>query len=252
MRKTINLTGRRNIPTNAVGVQLIGAQPQRVRFEIAQAFHFNRFPRRAKIKLKFRENKGIETVDFGPYRCLDQATERVLTKQFSRPSCQFFVIEVGRNKRGLILGSSRKWTLSAAEPDGAGSDPRGILQFAVGNSECVWELDFPEQGFPIIYLDSSIPDAKGWAKNDPIFRGLVLPEVVRRIFGRICDTEDPTEVSWMRKWIDWAHGVYDGEFPSEHSSSVDKEQWIGHVVTGFAHKNGLLAATASQLETGRS
>ena len=238
MRKAIRLTGRRNVPVKSVEVKLIDDRPQKVRFSIRQRHNFNGFPGNSTIKLRLFENKGSETLVLGELASLGEPIEQSLENSFSRPSCQLRVVQTQDPKRGLVLGSTPVWTIDSNQDGSETADNTGILKFAVKNIDPrTWTLEFPESDYPTIYLDEAIPNAKGWARNNPVFIGFVLPAVIREIFEQILQSEEYTEVKWMADWLEWSRTVGADDSPSFDARPQEKKQWIDRVIDGFSVKN---------------
>ena len=237
MRTAIRLTGRRNIPAKSVEVQLIDTRPQTVRFAIRNRHNFNGFPGNSKLKLRLFENKRLETVALGDLSAEDGPIERPLRGRFSRPACQLRVVRSQDPEIGMVLGSTPSWTIDASDDGSEDRENIGILKFAVRKMDStIWALEFPENDYPTIYLDDGIPNAKGWARNDPVFIGFVLPSVIREIFDRILQSDEYNEIKWMRDWLEWAGSVGAGPSPTDDASPDDRRLWIGEIVDGFSVK----------------
>ena len=249
MRSTIRLTGRRIVPAGSVDVKLVDDQPQRITFAFRHEHHLNRFPRDSAIKLRLFENKASETIFLGTRADIDQSIERSLKNRFSRPACQLRIVKSSHPKKGLLLGSTPKWTIDSDQDGSDDQENRGILKFAVGDigPKC-WTLEFPESDYPTVYLNKAIPYPKRWARNDPVFIGLVLPAVIRQVFDYILGTDEYGEIGWMRNWIEWAkdHGAKDP--PVIEAAPEDKEQWIDEVIYGFSLKNKVLQRLVTTLD----
>ena len=249
MRSTVRLTGRRTVPVNSVEVKLIDDRPQRIRFARLHQHHFNKFPRDSVLKLRLFENKASETVLLGSRADLDQVMERPLTNRFSRPSCQLRIVQQSHPKRGLLLGSTPKWTIDSSKDGSNDTENRGILKLAVDDiSPKCWSLEFPESDYPTVYLNSAIPNPKRWARTDPVFVGFVLPIVIRQIFDHIFQTEEYGEIGWMRHWVEWARDNSANDPPLYGATSQDKELWIDRVIDSFSLKNKILGRFVDTLE----
>ena len=228
----------------SVVLKLIEDSPQRVAFSVRNSFHFNGFPRNSALKLKLYENKGIETLLLGQKRDLCDssgrtiAIERTLENEFSRPACQIRIIQTVGPMKGLVLGATPVWTMRSTSISDGDVQSTGILKFAVDNLDPhTWTLRFPETDYPTVYLDRCIPNAKAWVRNDPVFISFVLPAIIRQIFERILESQEYSEVRWMRDWVEWAKTVgVEDDLPT-HLDTESREKWIEDIVSGFAVKN---------------
>ncbi|MXY67111.1 MAG: hypothetical protein F4Y47_00935 [Acidobacteriia bacterium] len=238
MRTAVRLTGRKNIPVRSVDVRLIEGQPQKVMFSIRQSFNFNGIHRSSTLKLRFFENKGFESVNLGILDDLlaSNGVERALDSRFSRPSCQLRVVQSEGSEKGLLLGSTPNWTLDSDSKDHSQSQNTGILYFAVGHEDPLsWRLELRENDYPTIYVDESIPNAKAWAKGDPVFTSLVLPVVIRNILEAILQSTDPPE--WMVDWRNWVHQIGIHDDPPVNEDREERIRWIEKVVVRFAQNH---------------
>ena len=250
MRTAVRLTGRRKIPVRSVDVRLIDGRPQKVIFSIRHSFDFNKFPRSSTVKIRFFENKGIESVNVGTLSSLtaSDGVERSLDNRFSHPSCQLRVIQSQGPKKGLLLGSTPNWTLESDADANSQSQNTGILYFAVGSVDPQsWSLELRENDYPTIYVDGSVPNAKAWAKGDPVFTSLVLPVVIRDIFEEILQTSEPAE--WMLDWQNWARQIGIHDDPPSGGDRQERRQWIEKLVDRFAHKHKIHKGLISSLQT---
>ena len=249
MRTAVRLTGRRIIPVRSVDVRLIDGQPQKVMFSIRQAFDFNRLPRSSTVKIRFFENKGIESINLGALSSLtaSDGMEKSLKYRFSRPSCQLRVIQSHGPQEGLLLGSTPNWTLESDAEANSQSQNTGILYFAVGSVDPQsWTLELRENDYPTIYVDRSVPNAKAWAKGDPVFTSLVFPVVIRDIFEEILQASDPAE--WMLDWLNWARQIGIQEDPPSDGDRQERRQWIEKLVDRFAHRHRIHRNLISSLQ----
>ena len=240
MRTAVRFTGRKNIPVRSVDVRLIEGQPQKVVFSIRQSFNFNGIPRSSTLKLRFFENKGFESVNLGTLGNLlvSNGVERSLNYRFSRPSCQLRVVKSEGCRKSLLLGSTPNWTLDSDSRDHSQSQSTGILYFAVGQEDPLsWRLELRENDYPTIYVDEAIPNAKAWAKGDPVFTSLVLPVVIRNILEDILqsDSSDPPE--WKVDWLNWVHRIGIHADPPVDVDREERMRWIEKVVERFAQNH---------------
>ena len=256
MRKTISLTGRKTIPVSSVAIRIDTVRPQNMWFEIRKKFHFNGISRKGVLKLRLFESKALETLvlgELGMILSAGQPIQRRLKHYFARPSCQVRVVERGVERRGLLLGSTRNWTIESRSEDQEGDDTKGILRFAAKDlGLSPWILECADSvDYPTLYLHNSIPNAKARVKSDPVFQGLLLPAVIRQILAEILATEDPSGVPWMTDWLDWVKSsLSEDEEPPIDGSPADKTEWIERMVYAFCVKHPIRDRLTRHLQSG--
>jgi hypothetical protein len=248
MRRTIRLTGRRQLPTSCANVRLKEVGDGRVlTFAIAEPAAFRNFPQSAHLTLKLVENKQMELLDFGALGS-PKAVVDLKNNIFGDPSCQLRVAATGDDHLGLLLGSTKPWRLSSNEEPQQGS-VRGILRFQPKNiAPRAWKLDIQENAHPIVLVDERIPDPKTWAKNNPVFIAAVLPSIVQLVFDDILSHQHPADVEWMSDWLRWADSLMPGyPPPQDHGDRVPLRDWIERLIETFCLRHRLSDRIVDQL-----
>lgn len=244
MRKTIRLTGRRQLPQNAFDFRLTERDGRKVAtLAIVETGATANFPPDSGIRVKLTENKLVRILDFGtvghPIFVAD-----VDSDTFRAPSCQVRVVNRSPNNNGMLLGSSRTWTVTSS------GDPDGILLFQPAQiAPRLWSLKIGNEDQPILYIDENIPDAAQWAKSDPTFTACVLPAVVTELMHAILDLSDAPEEGWEADWIKWAEIFMPGSPPPYKASAVDQKSWIDELIDAFAARHDLAGRVIAGLST---
>ena len=243
MRRRIRFTGRKQLPHSSVEVKIFRVgEPKRklISLSVLNKKPYRSFPGNAKVKLRLFENKFSETLEFGSLEAPSQ-TAYLNNTTFSAPSCQLRIVASDDHNKGLLLGSTRTWTLrdSGEEED---SPKQGILMFVPGNiAPQTWKLDIRPDEYPVVYIDRNIKNSGIWARNDPVFISCVLPAIVREVFEGILDSEEPSEQEWSRDWLRWAEFLMPGaKTPSFEDDDRQKMRWIDHLLDSFCHKHQTL------------
>jgi hypothetical protein len=239
MRKRIRLTGRKQLAKSCVDAQVVALGDKKVvSLGIAEPKIFQAFPRDARIKLRLFENKVAETLEFGTLG-KPRATTELRNRAFVAPSCQFRVVSCEEQTKGLLLGSTDTWTLRDANQED-GSAVQGILRFQPADiAPRIWKLDARGDEYPIVYVDKQIPDARSWVRNDPTFVGTVLPAIISQVFDEILDHGSPSDVPWMKDWLEWADLIMPGSRPPNSGDHQEKREWVDRLLDGFSNKHGL-------------
>ena len=255
MRRRIRLTGRRQIPHSCVEVKVFEVNPGKrvVSLSILRPERFQSFPDSAMVKLRMSENKFYETINFGTLDALRSATstEYLQSNAFSAPSCQLRIVATDGDNKGLLLGSTKTWTLQDDEEGTTGSR-KGILMFKPQNiAPHTWKLDFRPDDHPIVYIDSSITNSGAWARSDPVFISCVLPAIIREVFEDIfLDFDNHSDLEWVQDWLCWADSLMPGKTPPSPDDSEQKKKWIEDLLTSFCRKHNTLDKLLIHVEEG--
>ena len=248
MRRTIRLTGRRQLPVSSVKVRLhpsTEAEQTNISLTISEHKHFRIFPGTASIKLRLIENKLSKTLTFGTI-AKPNTVQSISSGAFSAPSCQLRVVSNDKPNTGRLLGSSRSWTLRTdvhlgGEPAEASE---GLLLFQPFDiAPLSWKLDIREDSKPIVYIDKRIPNSRTWARTDPVFVACVLPAIVREIFEDILKNKDqPSSDSWEMDWVNWADSLMLGVKPPWNETGDLRRRWVDNLLENFCGEHEMHAA----------
>lgn len=245
MRTRIRLSGRKHLPRGCVRISshLVDGE-RRLELSILRRHYFQTFPPESRVKLRLFENKLSETAVFGTIRDLRQPrVVRLKKRAFLAPSCQLCVVATTGDSTGMLLGSTDSWTLSLTDDPQQGLERKGILMFqAAPIQPRVWRVDVREDDYPVVYLDSQIPQASTWVRSDPVFVSCVLPAIIREIFENILESwEDQDEGSWMSDWISWAQLFLPGMGPpSPDATREERNEWIDSLLSSFCRQHDML------------
>lgn len=251
MRRTIRLTGRRQLPASCAEVQIkeVGAK-RVVTLAVADPSVFRGFPESAQITLRLVENKQMELLDFGSLGSL-KSTVDLKNPMFGDPSCQLRVAATADDRVGLLLGSSKTWRLNSEKTPQQGS-VRGILRFQPSDiAPRAWKLDIQENAHPIVLVDKRIPNTRAWAKSNPVFVAAVLPAIVQFVFEDILSQTDPTETEWMNDWLRWANSLMPSNVPPQDGEDHKARQaWIDQLIEAFCIRHKLSDRIIDELVAG--
>lgn len=242
MRKTIRLTGRKQLAQSAFDFRFSKLNGESVgTLAIKDQTELQGFPPNAEIRVKLTENKLVRVLDFGTVSH-PAPSAKVDSDTFRAPSCQVRVVNRAEDREGMLLGSTRTWTLtSAGEPD-------GILLFQPAPiAPRLWKLDIRDEGQPLLYIDEGITDAGLWARTDPIFAACVLPAVVTELMRTILHSDGPPESGWEADWIRWADELMPTTEPPYNGSAKEQKSWIDDLIDAFASRHRLSDHVQSNL-----
>ena len=234
MRRTIRLTGRRQLPVTAFEFQIADLQGKRVAvLSLSDPACLKGLAANAEIRVKIVENKLVEILRFGTVG-KPTLTAELAGTSFLAPSCQIRVVDSGGENEGMLLGSTRNWTYKS---DGLTD---GILLFQpFETAPRAWKLELREEEYPILYVDNRIPDAAHWARTDAVFNACVLPHVIGEIFQKVFEAGSRPEDGWMADWVDWA-GILVPAFPPPFGPERKEQRaWVDALIETFAAKHKL-------------
>ena len=203
MIRRFNSTGRRTIPSSRAAVTLrrlendrspprtgsAGAADTRWCFDLRLDLGRFRFPPEARVRVEAWRGIAFQRWDWGTVGSPAQLVESERILNDVPETCQFRVSVIAANDSGRLLGLADKLrpklpieSLLPLVPDDLGGE--------------VWRLDYG-QGDDIVVLkvNSELPDFSQAVRTDPVFRGLVMPQVLRSILERalLVEREDPGE-----------------------------------------------------------
>jgi hypothetical protein len=239
MRRTIRLTGRRQIPRSSVTVSMRDVAGKKVLIlAIADPKVFKSFPSNARVMVKLIETKQMELIEFGSLGSLKYAIDLV-NQDYVDPSCQLRLASVDGERLGVLLGSTQPWRLSSDHPEESGG-VRGLLDFLPAKiAPRTWKLNIEENTHPVIQIDNRIPDPRWWAKNDPTFVATIMPAIIHQIFEDILSHDNPEETEWMNDWLRWADGLMPGNNAPEKATVRDRREWIDGLIDTFCQRHKL-------------
>ncbi len=248
MRRTIRLTGRKQLPISCINVHVRDVGEGRVvTLDIVDHQKFSGFPKDARLTLRLTENKQMELVDFGTIGSPKLMTDLQNTA-LGDPSCQLRVASTNADHLGLLLGSTKNWRLNSDRQ--ASGNVRGILRFQpMPIAPRAWKLDIQESAHPVVQIDDRIPDPRNWVRTDPVFIAAVLPSILQLVFEDILSKPSPADIEWMNDWIRWADSLMPGYPPPTVADDFnERRDWIERMVDSFCLRHNLSDRIIDDLE----
>lgn len=249
MRRTIRLTGRRQLPASCADVNIREVGDKRlVTMSIKDPTVFKGFSPEARVTLRLFENKQMELLDFGTVGAPKNIAE-LANPSFGDPSCQLRVANTGTDHLGLLVGSTKTWRLNSDRTPEQGS-VRGILRFQPANiAPRAWKLDIQENAHPTVLVDKRIDDPRTWAKTNPVFVACVLPAILHMVFDDILSKPDPADIEWMADWLRWADSLMPGKkAPDDVEDTKARHEWIEQLIESFCQRHRLSDRIVDELE----
>lgn len=245
MRRTIHLTGRKELPASVFDIELISAPDgDRLKLQVIRASDgrdpLSEFPADADLKVRVFENYVVDVLNFGTVG--NRRPEAELPRgRYRNPTCQIRI--VSKEEPGKLIASSR------SRRPGAEGQLEGILHFLpYDTSPRMWQLVFDDDNYPVLRVDKEIPNVAAWASADPIFVAAVLPAVIEQVWRRILDEAELPEDGWKADWLHWAKTMMPGTIPPIEASPEEKDQWLQSLADAFARRHKLAIHARTKLE----
>jgi hypothetical protein len=245
MRRTIHLTGRKELPASTFDIELLSDETgDRLKLQIMPDANgqdpLQEFPVSADLKVRVFENYVVDVLSFGTIG--NRKAEVPLPKgRYRTPTCQVRI--VNKDEPGKLIASSR------TRRTGVAGQLEGILSFLpYETAPRLWQLVLESDNYPILRVDKEIPNVAAWASTDPVFLAAVLPTIIEQVWHRILDDGEQPEEGWKADWLHWARAMMPGTVPPVTGSIEEKEQWLQNLGDAFARRHQLAKLARMKLE----
>ena len=166
---------------------------------------------------------------------------RELTEVPLVPSFRVMALAPDDSRLILALANQVKPRWELAQAPGA-SELLYLLEEDLGQE--VWRLDLPEgEELPVLKVNSNIDGISRTVRQDPVFRSLVFPEVMRAILTKamlIEEAEPGEEGGYWYGWLGFVSQFYSVECPGASDSDANEDnrqkamqEWIDDAVKAF-------------------
>ena len=195
------------------------------------------FPDDARVRVEAWRSSASQRWDWGTIGALDPPDESGRLLVDVPETCQFRVSVIAAGDSGLLLGLADK-----LRPRLPVESLLPLVPADLGGE--VWRLDYG-QGDDLVVLKvaDGLPDFSGTVRGDPVFRGLVMPQVLRSILERalLVEREDPSdrEGRWS-PWFNLSRDILPTRdppvvgFDAQDDQIARADQWIDEVVAAFS------------------
>ncbi len=253
MIRRFNNTGRAAIPSSNATVSLRRLEHSGTRAAVGEAtgstietkwsFHLRldldrfRFPADALVKVEAWRGTASQRWDWGTVGrpAPPDETGRILNDV--PETCQFRVSVIEAGDSGLLLGLADR-----LRPKLPVESLLPLVSADLGGE--VWRLDYGQgDDLVVLKVNDGLPDFSRAVRGDPVFRGLVMPQVLRSILERalLVDREDPAEPEgrWS-PWYELASSILPGREPpvvgvdAQDDRIAQADRWIDEVVEAFS------------------
>lgn len=171
-------------------------------------------------------------------------------------------LKVADRATGRLLGSSARFKLEDADDEAS-----GLLRVRLGDTgQLLYRLELERHIGPTLVLSEPLWRERQSIRDDVLFRGALLPDIVRQVLRfaiLYADLFDPDEAespdNWFGEWTVWmdSYPGLEGFVDSLSDLRDDRDgilEWIEEAVTGFASNpdNRFLNKASAQLRGGKS
>ena len=263
MRERIRFTNRKEISVGSIQSSFKEKNkiPIDITLSVKDPSEFESFPVISNVRLRLEENKKINVIHFGNLKDLlnRPITSNIINPLwFKSPSCELKISVSEGKDLGKILGSTAKWKLRPLENGSDDIASRGLLSFMYDDIKpLIWNLEFPEDDYPILCVEKSIPQSSDWFASNGMFCACVYPVVVRMVFQKIFDLNDldPGNYQlWVTDWLRWAEDISNDVYRTNKIIIFDKspderEEWINDMIINFSQKQSFLSRFLGFIQT---
>lgn len=237
MKRRINHTGRRSIPHDRILLRVVGADIGRPRLTASINLEELDLPPDARVQLEAYHRETTQRFDCGTVAACTPPEDAGLSEvaQGGRHLFRLKIVSPAGSGNRLLATAER---MQASEGP-ADRDNRESLITVVSREHTggiPWTLDMDTEEQPALVMNSAIPGAISRIRNDPVFRALILPALIREILMWIFDRGDGAAASadsWQGRWIQFAERVNSGSTVPADGDPAAVSQWIDDVVSAF-------------------
>jgi hypothetical protein len=244
MRRTIHLSGRKELPASAFDIELLSdGKGDRLRLQIVPDANgqdpLREISPSAALKVRVFENYVVDVLNFGTVG--KRKSEAELPQgRYRTPACQIRI--VSNEEPGKLIASSR------SRRTGAEGQLEGILSFLpYDTAPRLWELVLEDENYPVLRVDKDLPNVAAWSSTDPVFLAAVLPTVIERVWRRILDDDEYPDSGWKADWLHWATTMMPGTNPPFDAGPEEREAWLQNLGDAFARRHQLVQLARTNL-----
>lgn len=245
MIREFNYTQRKRIETRHVNIELVnpdhpdGATPS---FNADLTLDELQLPADAPLVIEASRNNGAMRFDWGTAGRPQPAGDRQLSEVGYPPTFRVMALSPDGSRRILALGDRIKPKSNRGDAPGV-QELVHLLKADLGQE--VWRLDLGEsENIPVLEVNQAVADISQAVRQDPVFRSLVFPQVMRTVLTHVLFLEkaDPTDTEgFWYGWFGFVSQFYPEKCPSIAGLDADAEkrrelrEWIDSAVKAFTN-----------------
>ena len=242
MIREFNYTQRRRIESRHLQIELVEPNGDGLHsFNVDLDLEELQLPSDAPLVVEASRGSSVMRFPWGTAGQPIAPANQELTDVPLVPSFRVMALAPDDSRRILALANQVKPRWERAQAPGA-SELLYLLEEDLGQE--VWRLDLSEgEEIPVLKVNKSIDGISRIVRQDPIFRSLVFPEVVRSVLTKalvIEQAEPGDEGGYWYGWLGFVSQFYSAECPvSSHSEANEDnrlealQEWINGTVEAF-------------------
>jgi hypothetical protein len=250
--RKFNFTNRIRIGRDCISIQLENERTSQYEFRAKLNLNNLDFPKDSEVFLEAYYQTEKKRFSFGSLGQLSQPSDRSLAEfaSFANVNFRLLVVSPGEHNRSILGVADRLTPEYGVNGRTQGNGKLSILPVETSDEMSeAWRLDFSTDE-PVLILNSRLFDIKQKLDTDPIFKLLILPQVIRFIVYRMIyiehaqiDDEDSAYSNWFKFLLkQLKKGV---KIPSTDVDSVDFDEelldkWTNDVIDNFCDSLKLL------------
>ena len=255
MIRTLNFTGRKKIPKDAVQIYLRKRDDGSTCFDAELTLDELQLPEDAVIYIEAFFKRTFMRFRWGTVGAPLPAVDRALSR-LSQPGLACFRVKVtdeSQRALGLLLAVCDRIVPEGVLEGSASRAPLFRVNYTPDLVDEIWRLNFDDDGGPLLELQS-MPGIKEIVRKEA-FGALVFPQVIRMIFQQIFDREcvdDPMfePEQWPARWLTFGAQLAKRTHPPlapEEKRCAEHDEWIDAVVSAWSRKNKFVANFRKQV-----
>ena len=239
----INWTNRREIKKGEASFSIDTQSNKTPSFNANFAFAVDAFPPEARVFVEAFYKETRQTFNWGEISNLVPPNNRNIGEIGSVESVKFRVLVIDQEIKGLLLGEGDNFVASTGNQEGENRSSIISLKTGTDLGQLAWKLEIDADNLPKLLINKDIPEASHKLKNDPIFRALIYPAVMREILTFYI-WDEIQDGEYAEKWIQFAGNFTENDVHACRDQH-EKLYWIEEAVSEFAERrkytDGLIA-----------
>lgn len=235
MQRNYNFTSRQKVNRDEVSFSFVDAQASPLVFNVVFNFEADKYSKEAHLFIEAHVKETRQRFDFGTISQPTSPDDLTLDKLDPTGNPIFEVLIVDQHGSILAIGNGMK-----AYDDDDKERRSAIAVLSRPLDQLSWKVDIEKNQQPELIINSRIPDFMEKIKSNALYRGLIIPAVMKQVLTCYLlnndsdDTDD--EDRYRKQWLELAED-YNDQRPDEEDSMYTKMNWLDDVITNFCTKH---------------
>jgi hypothetical protein len=234
MQRTFNYTSRVRIERKEAIFSFPSEESEIPKFNVEFRFDdVEKYPKNAQLYVEAYYKETRQRFDFGRISKITPPDSLLLNELDLSGGILFDILIVDESsKHGLLLAGGTKFSATDDSKDDANKSSIFDV-FVKPLDQLPWKIDIENNQKPRLILNSSIPNALGKMRSDPLFQALVLPAALKQVLTYyLWNSEDEEGDEIYQKWLALAL-FYNDEKP-ESEDPEEQIRWVDKVIEAFS------------------